>query len=235
MRLLTRALPLQLALVVFLFINTEAWQVADALWPGQLAVVVVFFGITALAFCITQVPREVQAIDVDLSEGHVDTVWRATPLARLAQIIDVPAMRSDPLGRRERLNLVLTLVVAQGLRILSLGLLMFVSLVVFGSLAIQPSVIEAWVGHSLGDLALFGSEIPVIRRELIHVATVIGAFSALQFAVLAVTDTTYRAEFFDALVGELSDTLVAHEVYLAGLEQHELEPNEDRLHQHEGA
>ena len=43
------------------------------------------------------------------------------------------------------------------------------------------------------------------------------------------TDATYRSEFFDDVIGQLSDTLVAREVYLAGLEQHELTPSSRRF------
>ena len=69
----------------------------------------------------------------------------------------------------------------------------------------------------------------LITEPLLKVAALVSAFTALQFAVQAVTDAGYRTDFFDDVIGQLSDTLVAREVYLAGLEQHELTPSSRRF------
>ena len=50
-------------------------------------------------------------------------------------------MHKHPLSAKERLNLVLNVMFTQGLQVLGLGLLMFVILVVFGVIAIDPSVL----------------------------------------------------------------------------------------------
>lgn len=221
-RLLTRALPLQLVLVAFLFINTEAWQVADGMSVGRLVVLVAFFAVAALLFLITQIPRELHALDVDLGEPSVRSSCADTPLESLSGIIDIDQLRPHPLRRSERANLVLTLMFAQGLQVLSLGIFMFVILVLFGSIAIGNPVVESWVQHPSTPVVVFGVPLPWLTTQLGHVATMIASFAALQFAVLAVTDTAYRGEFFDSMVGQLEETLVAREVYLAGLEQHQL-------------
>ncbi|GAA2109904.1 hypothetical protein GCM10009841_31530 [Microlunatus panaciterrae] len=228
-RLLTRALPLQLVLVSFLFISTEAWQVADSLSAGRLAIVALFFGVAALLFLITQIPRELEAIHTDLSEDSVQSSCRDTPLQRLAAMIDISELRHHRLERRERVNLVLTLMFAQGLQVFGLGLFMFVILIVFGTITIDSPVIAAWVLHPPTPVIWFGLRLPYFSTQLVHVATMIASFAALQFAVLAVTDSVYRVEFFDSMVGRLSDTLVAREVYLAGLEQHQLGPSHELL------
>lgn len=228
-RLLTRALPLQLVLVAFLFINTEAWQVADALRGRLMIMLVLFFVAAALLFLISQIPRELSALDVDLSPAQIEKTCVDTPMERLAQTIDISAIHRHPLEKRERANLVLTLVFAQGLQILTLGLLMFLILIIFGTIAIQDSVIESWVGRPADPIVLFGLELPWVKQQLIRVAILVASFNALQFAVLAVTDAGYRTEFFDDMVGKLSDTLIAREVYLAGLEQHHLTPSSRRF------
>ena len=40
------------------------------------------------------------------------------------------------------------------------------------------------------------------------------AFSALQFSVAAVTDATYRQEFFDEVTGEVRQALAVRSIYL---------------------
>ena len=56
-RLVTRGLPLLLLLVTFLFINTEAWQVAASLERTRLWFVVAFFAAIILAFLAVRLAR----------------------------------------------------------------------------------------------------------------------------------------------------------------------------------
>ena len=76
---------------------------------------------------------------------------------------------------------------------------------------------------------MFGLQLPLITAPLLKVAALVSAFTALQFAVQAVTDAGYRTDFFDDVLGQLSHTLLAREVYLAGLEQHQLTPSSRRF------
>ena len=227
--LLTRALPLQLVLVAFLFIADDAWLAADRLDRSRLVGLMIFFVVAALLFLITQIPRELRSISVELSEEQVRRGCAGTPLERLAGTIDIAIMRKHPLSAKERLNLVLNVMFTQGLQVLSLGLLMFVILVGFGVIAIQQSVIEIWVGRPAEPIIVFGLQLPLITAPLLKVAALVSAFTALQFAVQAVTDAGYRTDFFDDVLGQLSHTLLAREVYLAGLEQHQLTPSSRRF------
>ena len=45
----------------------------------------------------------------------------------------------------------------------------------------------------------------------------IAAISALYFAIYTVTDSVYRAEFLDNLLGEIEGLLLARECYLRSL------------------
>jgi hypothetical protein len=228
-RLLTRALPLQLVLVAFLFINPDTWQLAYALGTARLAVLVGLFALAATLFLITQVPREVRAIDVGLAPEQVQASCARTPLERLATIVDPSMIRPHPLSRRERLNLTLTITFAQAIQVLTLGLLMLAFLVIFGVVAVDASVAAAWVQATPAEVTILGVAIPGVTPALLKVAVVVASFSAMQFAVQALTDAGYRHDFFDDLVRQLSDTMVAREVYLAGLEQHELAPAVERF------
>ena len=70
-RLVTRGLPLLLLLVTFLFINTEAWQVASSLDRTRLWLVVAFFAVIILAFLAVRLPEEVGRMTVDLDEDSL--------------------------------------------------------------------------------------------------------------------------------------------------------------------
>jgi len=219
LRLLTRALPLQLVLVAFLVVSTEAWQVADALNGFQLAAVVLFFSVAALLFIAARFPGELFQAPPDLAPANVAAVCSGTPLERYAEPLDPSTIVHHPLRKRESTNLVLTAVVSLGVQVVFLSLLMFVALVVFGGIAIRTSVIETWVEHEPTHVA-FLAGLP-ITVQLLKVAVVIASFAGLQFATQAITDADFRQDFFDDLVADLSQTLVAREVYLAGLEPYE--------------
>ena len=57
--LLTRALPLLLLFITFLFINTEVWQVASGMDRGVLWIAVLLFAAIAVAFLLVRLPEEV--------------------------------------------------------------------------------------------------------------------------------------------------------------------------------
>ena len=61
--LLTRALPLLLLFVTFLFINAEVWQVSATLDGGVLWGTVLFFGVAAILFLVPRLAEELDAFD----------------------------------------------------------------------------------------------------------------------------------------------------------------------------
>jgi hypothetical protein len=81
--------------------------------------------------------------------------------------------------------------------------------VVFGAVAIDSRVIETWIGSK--PSYPFG--VGVVSRELLQVATFLSAFSGLYFTVYAVTDATYRQQFFTAILRELGQVVSARVVY----------------------
>lgn len=67
--------------------------------------------------------------------------------------------------------------------------------------------------HSLLDFQLFGSQLQ-ITAELLKVVGFLMAFTALQFTVSALTDATYRKEFFEELTSEIREALAVRVLYL---------------------
>ena len=69
--LVTRALPLLLLFVTFLFINTEVWMVANSLDRGVLALAVMFFAALAVGFLLVRLPEEMDRVDDDVDPGRL--------------------------------------------------------------------------------------------------------------------------------------------------------------------
>jgi hypothetical protein len=117
---LARAVPLLLLFAAVLFINTEMWQVFSTV-PGPflaaLAILVVGFG---ALFLVARLPGEVRRMEKDAETG------------------DVP-----PLTVRQRANVGLIMLASHALQVLVVSSAVFAAFVVFGALAVGPSVREA--------------------------------------------------------------------------------------------
>ena len=190
--LATRALPMLLLFVTFLFINTEVWMIASALDGGILWGAVMLFGAVAVGFLVVRLTEEVDRLDDEVGRDE------------LGDDADVVGL--------QRTNLVLVLLITQAFQVLLLALAVFAFFIVFGTVAMDEGVLEAWIGESL----TYPAGVRVISVELLQVSTFLAAFSGLYFAVYAVTDETYRREFFSEVLGELEQALRVRVRYLRG-------------------
>jgi hypothetical protein len=206
--LATRALPLLLLFVTFLFINTEVWMVADSLEPGVLAMAVLFFAALAVGFLLVRLPEEMDRVDDDVDPGRLAARTEGTPLAadaaevfrgadpqELAPLVEVAGL--------QKWNLVLVLLVAQTLQVLLLSVAVLVFFLVFGSVVMQPEVVSTWLGRDVGAVWL----------PLVKVSVFLAGFSGFYFTVYAVTDETYRRQFFTSVTRELERAVAVRAVY----------------------
>lgn len=210
--LATRALPMLLLFITFLFINTEVWQVADALSPGVLGGSVLFFGLAAVFFLVSRLGEELDDVD-DLDTGdEVVAACGGTPLEDVARELsahgDDLAVDSEVRGL-EKANLVLALVIAQAVQVFLLAVAVSAFFVVFGAVAIDDTVIKSWIG-SEPDFLLYQD---VVTVQLAKVAVFLGSFSGLYFTVYAITDATYRQQFFTEILRELERAVGVRAVY----------------------
>ena len=145
--LITRALPLLLLFITFLFINTEVWQVCSALDRGLLWLTVMLFAAIAVVFLLVRLPEEVRRVS-DEAEGErlVKLCERTPVLPPRARSTETPP--TPELTRLQQANLVLVLLFSQALQVLLLSFTVFVFFIVFGKVAISDTVIKAWVGES---------------------------------------------------------------------------------------
>lgn len=214
--LVTRALPLLLLFVTFLFINTEVWQVASSLDDGVLWVAVLLFAAVAVAFLLVRLPEELDQVD-DVMTGEklitacAGTAVEARAVRCAAEVDDATLLARAQVTGLAKANLVLVLLISQALQVLLLSLAMFAFFIVFGSVAINEDVIRSWLGPEAPTP--FVDWFPVLTHELVRVSTFLAAFSGLYFTVYAVSDETYRTQFFGSLMKQLHRAVGVRTVY----------------------
>ncbi|MRJ77624.1 hypothetical protein GEV29_13850 [Aeromicrobium sp. SMF47] len=210
--LLTRALPLLLLAVTFLFINAEVWQVAALMSRHVLWLAVLFFAVIAVVFLLARLPEEVRRVEREVVGDRVAERCVGTPAEEASR--SVTALPAD-LPRFARVNLVLVLLFNQAIQVLLLTLGLFAFFMVFGSLTIPDGTVEAWTGETVTRLpSALGRHVPV-TNELFQVAVFLAAFAGLYFTVYAVTDETYRSQFFAGLSAELEQAVAVNAVYVS--------------------
>lgn len=219
--LVGRALPLLFALTILVFVNTEAWQVAAAL-PGPLFWLTgAMFVVIGLLFLLTRLPGEVRKLDRELDEAALVRECDGTPVAGVAvDLLDTGACPAPPdLDRRQRLNVYLVFLFAQAVQAALVTAAVFAFFTVFGLVAIRPVVVEGWLGADiptdvLASFRLFGHRLE-LTTALLHVSGFVAFVAGFSFTVSLVTDSGYREEFFDEVVGQVRQALAVRTVYLA--------------------
>lgn len=212
----SRALPLLLVFVTFLFVNAEAWQMTSNLPFGLLwSTVMLMFGLAVL-FLLVRLPEEVDRVDDAVDDDFVVRTCAGTPLEAASR--DVAADPSvDPQDHAEvtgfeRWNLILVLLVIQSVQVLLLSTTVFVFFMLFGSLVMETETQLAWTQLTTLD------EVPGLSHvtwSLLKVSLFLASFSGFYFTVSAVTDDTYRRQFFSVVESQLERAVGMRAVYLA--------------------
>ena len=212
--LVTRALPLLLLFITFLFINAEVWQVSATLDGAVMWLTVLLFSTVAVAFLLARLPEEMEIFDRELDPARLVAGCRGTPLEAAARSYaerdESHPVLDEHLGGLQKVNLILVLLIAQAVQVLLLSVSVFAFFVVFGSLIMEPDVIEVWVTHPPTPLLGRGDH---LSQELVQVSVFLAAFSGLYFTVYAVTDDNYRKQFFTTIVRELERAVSARAAY----------------------
>lgn len=215
--LIGRALPLLFALTILVFVNTEAWQVAAAL-PGPLFVLTgAMFVVVGLFFLLTRLPGEVRRVDDELGDGGLERACRGTPVEDVAA--SVSGAQPVELTRRQTLNVYLVFLFAQAVQAALVTAAVFAFFTLFGLVAIRPEVVSGWLGedipkHVVEDFMVFGHRLE-LTSALLHVSGFVAFVAGFSFTVSLVTDSGYREEFFDEVVGDVRQALAVRTVYLA--------------------
>jgi len=227
--MVTRALPLLLIFVTFLFINAEVWQVAANLDGGVLWLTVLMFALMAGVFLFTRLPEELEGADAAVDADRLRRACRATPLAeQVEQLVtgdevDEEVRSHARVTGYERSNLLLVMVVVQAVQVLVLAVAVFLFFMVFGAVVMKDSVMETWIGERTHHF----SALPNVSVELVQVSVFLAAFSALYFTVVVVTDETYRDQFFTRVKDELDRAVGVRAAYLVLRERSLAAPRDD--------
>lgn len=219
--MVSRALPLLLVFVTFLFINAEAWQMAASLTPGLLWTTVVLLAALAVVFLLVRLPEEVDrvddAFDDVLLRRRTDHTPAAAPLEQLLATGRDPSAYAQVKGY-PRANLVLVLLVVQIVQVLLLVAAVFGFFLLFGSLVMRPDVQASFIGLPEGQRVQALPYLSTVSVPLVKVSLFLAAFSGLYFTVSAVTDDAYRGQFFASVTDELERAVGVRAVYLALLD-----------------
>ncbi|MEE9414194.1 MAG: hypothetical protein V3V01_02845 [Acidimicrobiales bacterium] len=221
-RLMLRSLPLLLLFATFLFLNAEMWQVAHEFSRGYYAISVGLLGSIAFAFLAFRIPSETASLSgFDSWDEITERAYASgAPVAELDRpwLADPPA--TDPLRRVDRINIGALLFVRQAAQVLLVAMVIGVFYVVFGLFTVREETIVQWTGlttQTFDQSVIYGTNFLgsslALTWELLAVSGFIAAFSALQFAVSLVTDSSYRDEFFAEAADEVRDVLAVRALY----------------------
>jgi hypothetical protein len=187
---LARSLLLFFSLV--LLINTEVWQVFGKRAGAPLAAIGLLLALVATAFLAVRLPQEISRIERDA------------------------AVETQPLRPLQRANVGLVLLIGHGLQIAAVTLAIGAFFVAFGTIAIDVSVTQAWLG--IDGHAIFSAtvlDVPLRpTTELLRVSAAIAALSGVYHAISVLTDDRYREEFLDEITGQLRETFAQRAEYL---------------------
>ncbi|PSK98658.1 hypothetical protein CLV30_11940 [Haloactinopolyspora alba] len=176
-----------------LFVNAEMWQMFASMPQAFVWVVIALVLGLGLMFLVMRAPGLVRELEHDLNTSE------------------------QPLSRRQRVNVGLTLVVSQALQVLVVSSGVGAFFVVFGVLAVTPEVGESWAGTDGAwhhPFELLGHDVQ-ITETLLRVAGGMAAFTGLYYAISIWTDATYRDEFLEAVTVEMRGVFEARARYLA--------------------
>ncbi len=194
--LLARAVPLLMIFALLAFMSDEMWQLFSRVSDGDLVAIGLLFVSLGACFLLARLPREVRSLETEVgSDAH-------------------------PLSTRQRRNVALVLLTSQALQVLIVSLMVAAFFVLFGAIAVNEQVREAWIGQpgdTLLTIHLFGESFE-LTSELLKVAAGLAAFTGLYFAIAMLTDSTYREEFLEEVTAELREVFVVRERYLDLLE-----------------
>jgi hypothetical protein len=203
---------------MFMFFNAEVWKIIDDLPNLFFAIAIGILVAVGSAFVLLRFPRELQAMSTFESWSDIAARAEGTPMAGVATsgLTEPPAVVR--LGRRARVNVGLVLFASQAIQILLVTAAIGVFYVLFGMFTIVQTTVEQWTGSKeLEEIARWnlGGHDLLLSNELVRTAIFIAAIAGLQFTIAALTDSTYRDEFYDEITRDVRQAIAVRDLYLA--------------------
>ncbi|MCW1249061.1 hypothetical protein ODZ83_02450 [Acaricomes phytoseiuli] len=217
------ALPLLILVVIFAFYSVETWQMASRLARGQMFWLLAFLALVGTMFVVHSARKEAVTMPQELTEETRRKLREGTPLAGLKDSIEAeeeaeqePAENHwSDLSPLERANVVIVLVLAQGIQVLFFGALAFVFMMVLCTLSIPPDLAQSWSGKPNSPSQFFGINFNAFPEAEVRVSAFLAGIAALNFAVSVNSSQAYRDAFYDPLILQTSKALAVHLAYKA--------------------
>lgn len=215
--LFVRSLPLLLLFTMFMFFNAEVWKITDDIPDLFFVIAMAILVVVGSLFVLMRFPRELRSMSRFASWSEIAELADGTPVAAVpvAGLADPPPMRS--LKRRAKVNVGLVLFASQSIQILLVTAAIGLFYVAFGMFTIVQTTVEQWTGSDqLDEWArwTFGGYDLLLSGELVRTAIFIAAVAGLQFTVAALTDSTYRDEFYDEISQDIRQAIAVRDLYL---------------------
>lgn len=214
-RLATRALPLMLLFIIFLFLNADMWQVTGTISTLRLWLVIGLFVVLAIIFIIGRVPEEVGLIESATTRAEVVAACQDTPLATVVESLD-GLDSSVKLTVRQRTNIGLVMTVAQLVQVSLFAVVVWLFFVVFGAITVSTAVQTSWL-DGVGPVDIVWAWTPGygITQQLIRVSLFLAAFSGFYVTIYTSIDAVYREQFYDRIRQDLERSLSVRRAYAA--------------------
>ena len=205
-----------LLVVTFFFMTAEVWQVFARLQGVPYGLTLLLFLVAGAAFAANRARRELEDAPVVDDHSELCELVEGTPAQALCR--EPVAVPDDvELTQRQRINLLLVIVVNQVLLAVVVAAAIGAFFLVFGFLGIGREVIEAWVlhpPHALWTLRISGRTL-MLSEELVRVTAFLATFSGFYFGVQSTTDPKLREGLDDFAEENLRQLFAMRQVYLA--------------------
>lgn len=215
-----RAMPLMLAVLLFLFLATEVWQTLGVIEGWRFGAVFTAFAVLGVGVLVTALRGERRALIAPECGEALRGRAAGTPAHVLADSGVEPVV--PPMRAMQRLNVSVALLVSLGIRVVAVGAAIGLFFLLFGLLVMSREVTAQWTGlapdalHVMASLDTRRGEI-VLTEPLVRVSTLLGAFAAVYFAVVAVGEEYNRREFVDDEIARLEAVTAAWAYYRGAL------------------
>jgi hypothetical protein len=212
-----RALPPLLAVLLFLSLAAETWQAFGDLEGWRFGAVLVGFGLLIIVILLAGLRDERQELAAPAPGADLARRARATPAAPLVDRGVAPA--APPLGRIERVNLAVALLLTLAIRVVIVGAVVGIAFLVFGLLVVDEDLAREWMGDDpnvLLSVSIAGRPL-ALTEALVRVATVLGGFAALYFAAVALGDSRNRQAFLEDVLERFRRIMAAWSYYRGAL------------------
>jgi hypothetical protein len=222
--LAARALPMLAVLVILGFFSSDLWHIASDM--GYLRLLFVLAGFVALGvlFLSARLPEEINKRLADqgcFTSAKIAESWIKYMPEPLETVLPGwnarPFAAGDDFGKDQKRNMRVYLLMCQVIQVTLLSFVVWIFFLVLGKLTFTNTLLAGWFPNGgLQDPArIWFVSVPFLSVQLLRASAFMAILASITFAVQAVTDDSYRAEFFDATVEELMEAARIRCVYKA--------------------